>query len=51
MVLGRKIGHTQLMTPVHFEVTRSKVKVKVAFYAKTVSAQYLKKFISDSHSS
>jgi len=28
---------------------RSKVKVTVAFYAKTVSAQYLEKFMSDSH--
>jgi len=27
----------------------SKVKVTVAFYAKTVSAQYLEKFMSDSH--
>jgi len=37
------------MTPIKFEVTKSKVKVTVAFYAKTVSAQYLEKFMSDSH--
>jgi len=37
------------MTPRNFDVTRSKVKVTVAFYAKTVSAQYLEKFMSDSH--
>ena len=35
--------------PKHFEVTRSKVKVTVAFYAKTISAQYFEKFMSDSH--
>jgi len=49
MVLGWKIGHSQLMTPIKFEVTRSKVKVTVTFYAKTMSAQYLEKFLSDSH--
>jgi len=38
------------MTPIHFEVSRSKVKVTVAFYAKSMSVQYLKKFMSDSHS-
>jgi len=38
MVLGRNI-----------EVSRSNVKVTVAFYAKTVSVQYLEKFLSDSH--
>jgi len=37
------------MTPINFEVSRSNVKVTVAFYAKTMSAQYLKKFLSDSH--
>jgi len=45
MVLGRKIVHTQWMTPIHFEVTRSNVKV-TAFNATTVSAQYLEKFMS-----
>jgi len=49
MVLGRKMGHTQKMIPIEFEVTRSKVKVTVAFHAKTVSAQYLAKLLSDSH--
>ena len=44
--LGMKIGHTQYMNPIHFEVTRSKVKVTVAFYVKTMSAQYLEKFMS-----
>jgi len=39
------------MTPIHFEVSRTKVNVTVAFYAKTVSAQYLEKFLSDSHGS
>jgi len=38
------------MTPIHFEVSRSKVKVTVAFYAKNMSAPYLEKFMSDSHS-
>jgi len=37
------------MTPLHFEVRRSNVKVTVAFKAKNVSAQYLEKFISDSN--
>jgi len=37
------------MTPIYFEVTRSNVKVTVAFHAKTMSAQYLEKFLSDSH--
>jgi len=41
MVLGRKIGHSHEMTPIHFEVSRSNVKVTFAFYAKTMSAQYL----------
>jgi len=50
MVLSTMIDHTQWMTPIHFEVARSKVKITVAFYAKTMSAQYLEKFISDSHS-
>ena len=50
MVLDRKTDHGQQMTPIHFEVTRSKVKVIVAFNAKTMSAQYLEKFLSDSHS-
>jgi len=49
MALGRKIGHAQQMTPINFEVTRSKVKVTVPFNAKTMSAQYLEKFMSDSH--
>jgi len=47
MVLDRKIGRGQQMTSMHFEVTRSKVKVTVAFNAKTVSAQYLERFMSD----
>ena len=38
------------MTPTHFEVTRSKVKVTVPFNAKTMSTQYLEKLMSDSHS-
>jgi len=33
----------------NFEVTMSKVKVTVPFNAKTMSAQYLGKFMSDSH--
>jgi len=49
MVLGRKIGHGQKMTSINFEVTRSKVKVTVPFNAKTMSAQYLEKFMSDNH--
>jgi len=44
MVLNRKIGHTQYMTPINFEVSRANVKVIVAFYAKTASAQYLERF-------
>jgi len=36
--------------PINFDVTRSKVKVTVAFNAKTMSAQYLETFMSDSHS-
>jgi len=50
MVLGRKIGLGQWMTPINFEVTMSKVKVTVAFNAKPISAQYLEKIMSDSHS-
>jgi len=34
------------MTPINVEVTRSKVKVTVAFYAKTISAQYIEKFMT-----
>ena len=45
MVLGRNIGHGQQMTPIHFEVTKLKVKLTVAFNAKTMSAHYLEKFI------
>jgi len=37
------------MTPIHVKVTRSKVKVTLAFNAKNMSAQYLEKFIGDSH--
>ena len=37
------------MTPIHFEVTGSNVKVTVAFNAKIVSTQYLEKFMGDSH--
>jgi len=34
----------------NFEVTMSKVKVTISFYAKKhISAQYLEKFLSDSH--
>ena len=36
------------MTPINFKVSRSDVKVTVAFYAKTTSAQYLENFLSDS---
>jgi len=43
MVLGRKIGYGQQMIPIHFEVIRSFFKVTVAFYAITMSAQYLEK--------
>jgi len=35
------------MTPKKFEVTRSKVKVTVLLNAKTMSAQYLEKFMCD----
>ena len=35
------------MTPINVKVSRSNVKVTVAFYAKTISAQYLEKFLSD----
>jgi len=49
ILLGRKIGHGQQMTPINFEVSMSNAKVRVAFYAKTVSAQYLEKFMTDSH--
>ena len=38
------------MIPIHFEITRSKVNVTVAFNAKSMYAQYLEKFMSDSHS-
>ena len=31
------------MTPINFEVSRLNVKVTVAFYAKTMSAQYLER--------
>ena len=37
------------MIPINFEITRSKVKVTVLFNAKTMSAQYLEKLISDNH--
>jgi len=37
------------MTPIHFKVTRSKVKVTVPFNAKTMFTQYLENFMSDSH--
>ena len=50
IVLCRKVGFFQKMTPIHFEITRSHVKVTVAINSKTVSAQYLAKFMSDSHS-
>jgi len=36
------------MAPINFEVSRSNVKVAVAFYAKPFP-QYLKKFLSESH--
>ena len=49
MVLGRQVGDTQKMTPINVEVTKSKVKVTIVFYAKTMYAQYLEKFLSDSH--
>jgi len=44
-----KIGHGQSMTPINFNVTRSKVKVTVLSDAITMSAQYVEKFMSDSH--
>jgi len=34
------------MSPINVEVSRSNVKVTVAFYAKTFSAKYLEKFLS-----
>jgi len=37
------------MTPINVEVTRSKVKVTVAFDAKTMYAKYLEKFMTDIH--
>ena len=49
MALDRKIGHGQQTTPINVEVTKTKVKVTVPFNAKTMSLQYLEKFISDSH--
>ena len=49
MVLNRKIGHTQYMTPMNFEVSRANVKVTVAFYEKNIFTQYLEMFLSDSH--
>jgi len=49
MVIGRKIGHGQSITPINFQVTRSKVKVTVPFNAKNLSAQYHEKVMSDSH--
>jgi len=49
IVLCWKIGHGQQMTPINVEVSRSNVKVTVAFYAKTISDQYLEKFPIDSH--
>jgi len=38
------------MSPINFKISRSKVKVTVAFYAKNMSAQYFEKFKSDSQS-
>jgi len=49
MVFGQKIGNGQEMTPINFKVRRSNVKVTIAFNAKTMSTQYLEKFMSDSH--
>jgi len=49
MVFSRKIDHGQYMIPIHFKVTRSNVKVTVALNAKTMSAQYIEKFMSGSH--
>jgi len=37
------------MTAVHFEVTRSKVNVTLAFNAKTMSAENFEKFLRDRH--
>ena len=37
------------MTHINVEVSKSNVKVTVAFYAKTLSAKYLIKLLSDSH--
>ena len=37
------------MTPINFEISRSNFKVTVTIYAKTMSAQYLEKFLSDRH--
>ena len=48
MILGREISHGQLMTPINFEVTRS--TVTSGFTSKTMSAQYIEKFMSDKHS-
>ena len=47
MVLSRTTGYGQKMTPMNFYL---KVKVTVAFNAKTMSAQYHEKFMNDSHS-
>ena len=41
IVFGGMVGHSQKMTLIDFEVTRSKVKVTVPFNAKTMSTQYL----------
>jgi len=49
MVLGRKIGHNQKMTPINVEVTRLNVTVTVPFNAKTMSAQYLETCMSYSN--
>jgi len=46
MVLNRKIGHGQKITHMHFEVNTSNVKVTLPFNAKTMSAQYLKMWLS-----
>jgi len=50
ILLSRKIDHGQKMTPIKFKVSRSKVKDTVECNAKNVFAQYLNKFMSDSHS-
>lgn len=39
--LQRQVGHDQLMTPIVFQVTRSKVNTKVTLHSWTVSDQYL----------